>query len=94
VGWQGPINMVDDIAKVSAVLRSWEDRFGARVVGVGFATLDLSVAAPPVEEDHALRVAAEHFAFCPDNVWQSDTPTLTAYAESIRGVNRWSFWWD
>lgn len=94
VGWQGPINMVDDIAKISAVLRSWEDRFGARVVGLGFATLDLSVAAPPVDADHALRVAAEHFAVCPDNVWQSDTPTLTAYAESIRGVNRWSFWWD
>ncbi|MBQ1074179.1 DUF4253 domain-containing protein [Micromonospora sp. C31] len=92
-GWSGPTNHTGDAGEISAVLRSWEDRFGVRVVGVGFATLQLSVAAPPTSTGHALAVAAEHFAFCPDNVWQG-AETLAAYAEQILGVRSWSFWWD
>ncbi|MRT44586.1 DUF4253 domain-containing protein, partial [Xylella fastidiosa subsp. multiplex] len=35
------------------------------------------------------------FAFCPDNIWQGDDPTRTAYAERHL-LNRpaWHFWWD
>ncbi|MEO3767750.1 DUF4253 domain-containing protein [Streptomyces sp. B8F3] len=93
-GWSGPANY-DDTAKFSAVVRDWERRFGARVVGVGFDTLHLSVAGPPLHAQDALLVAAEHFAFCPDNVWQGSSPqTLAAYAERIVGMNCWDFWWD
>jgi hypothetical protein len=93
MGWQGAINHNPWIAPLSAVLRGWEDRFGARVVGVGFNTLDLSVAAPPVTTRHALHVAAEHWAFCPDILFQGPA-TLVDYAAQIRGKNSWSFWWD
>jgi hypothetical protein len=94
-GWDGPVNHVDDTAEISAVLRDWEDRFGARVVGVGFATLLLSVAAPPTTIEEALPVAAEHFAFCPDNVWQGHAPqTLAGYANRIMNDHSWTFWWD
>ncbi|WP_199443750.1 DUF4253 domain-containing protein [Umezawaea beigongshangensis] len=94
-GWTGPTNHTDDTAEVSAVLRDWEERFGARVVGVGFSTLLLSVAAPPATHEEALAVAAEHFALCPDNVWQGDEPrTLAAHAERIVGDHSWVFWWD
>lgn len=75
-GWQGAVNYIGDTAHLSAVLRSWEDRFGVRLVGAGFAELYLSVAASPTSDAEAIHVAAEHFAFCPDNVWQgSATPT-------------------
>jgi hypothetical protein len=37
-------------------------------------------------------VAAEHFAFCPENMWQGTA--LAAYAEQLIGVNHWGFWWD
>ncbi|SBT95490.1 protein of unknown function [Streptomyces sp. DI166] len=95
VGWAGPCNYDNDTAKFSAVVRDWEHRFGARVVAVGFSTLHLSVVAPPANEHDALLVAAEHFAFCPDNIWQGDRPyTLAAYAERITGVHHWDFWWD
>ncbi|HEX6340755.1 DUF4253 domain-containing protein [Umezawaea sp.] len=94
-GWTGPMNYTNDTAEVSAVLRNWEDRFGARVVGVGFATLLLSVAAPPSTYVEALAVAAEHFAFCPDNVLQGSSPqTLASYAERLVGDHSWAFWWD
>jgi hypothetical protein len=93
MGWQGAINHNEWIAPLSAVLRGWEDRFGVRVVGVGFDTLELSVAAPPVTARHALRVAAEHWAFCPDSIIQGPG-TLMDYAAQIRGSTSWSFWWD
>ena len=93
MGWQGAINHNPWIAPLSAVLRGWEDRFGGRVIGVGFDTLELSVAAPPVTVRHALQVAAEHWAFCPDNILQGPG-TLMDYAIQIRGKTSWSFWWD
>jgi hypothetical protein len=95
IGWTGPVNHTDDTGEIAAVVRSWEDRFGAVVVGVGFADLYLSIAAPPSTEQEALHVAAEHFAFCPDNIWQNSHPhTLAAYAERLVGRNSWEFWWD
>jgi hypothetical protein len=93
-GWSGPCNHTNATNELSAVLRSWEDRFGARVVAIELATLHVSVAAPPQDLDHARAVALEHFAFCPDNIWQSDTNTLDRYAETLIGVNTWTFWWD
>jgi Domain of unknown function (DUF4253) len=93
-GWAGPLNYTSDTGQIAAIVRSWEDRFGARVVGVGFADLYVSVAAPPVTLDEALPVAAEHFAFCPDNIWQGHPHTLTGYASRLVGINSWTFWWD
>ncbi|RZU53150.1 uncharacterized protein DUF4253 [Krasilnikovia cinnamomea] len=93
LGWAGPTNHDSDISRVSAVLRDWEDRFGTRLIGLGFDTMYLSVAAPPVERDHALRVAAEHFALAPDNITQG-TGSLAEYAGDLMESTRWSFWWD
>ncbi|MFE1787726.1 DUF4253 domain-containing protein [Streptomyces sp. NPDC059525] len=94
-GWAGPCNYDDDTAKFSAVIADWEHRFGTRVVAVGFSTLHLSVAAPPMTQEDALLVAAEHFAFCPDNMRQGSRPhTLATYAERLTGAHNWDFWWD
>ncbi|NUQ99489.1 MAG: DUF4253 domain-containing protein [Streptomyces sp.] len=92
-GWQGPANYDNDTAKFSAVLRDWEHRFGTRLVCAGFATLHLSVAAPPADRSAALAIAAEHFAFCPDNITQG-AGSLTAYADQLIDAHDWEFWWD
>ncbi|WP_418959759.1 DUF4253 domain-containing protein [Streptomyces tritici] len=94
IGWAGPLNHENDVARLCAVLRSWEDRFGIRVVGLGFDVLVVSVAAPPVSLPEAEELAAEHFAFCPDNVWQRGPGTLEAYARGLVGEHVWTFWWD
>ncbi len=91
-GWDGATNYTETV-RLSAVLRTWEDRFGVRVIGAGSADLYLSVAAPPTTVAEALPVAAEHFAFCPDNVWQGTGP-LTRYAEGLVNTPLWRFWWD
>jgi hypothetical protein len=93
VGWPGPASHDSDTARLCAVLRSWEDRFGIRVVALGFDVLVLSVAAPPTALAEAEAVAAEHFAFCPDSVLQGPG-TLDAYAGQLNGERVWSFWWD
>ncbi|WP_436527961.1 DUF4253 domain-containing protein [Actinoplanes sp. HUAS TT8] len=93
IGWSGPLNHENDTAMISAVLRSWEERFGARLVGLGFDTMVLGVAAPPRDLDHARRVAAEHLGFCPDNITQG-SGSLEEYAAELVGADRWEFWWD
>ncbi|MET8628062.1 DUF4253 domain-containing protein [Kitasatospora sp. NPDC004669] len=91
-GWYGT-NGHDDTGAVAAVLRSWQERFGARVVQAGADSLYLSVAAPPADVEEALPVAAEHVALCPDNVFQGPG-SLADYAEELVGGHAWSFWWD
>ncbi|MCG5213139.1 DUF4253 domain-containing protein [Streptosporangium sp. KLBMP 9127] len=93
MGWQGALHHNEWTPPLAAVVRTWEERFAVRVVGLGFNTLELSVAAPPVTPAHALHVAAEHWAFCPDSILQGPG-NLIDYAEQIQGANAWSFWWD
>ncbi|MFJ8793214.1 DUF4253 domain-containing protein [Streptomyces sp. NPDC102462] len=94
IGWSGPVNHEDDVARLCAVLRSWEDRFGIRVVALGFDTLVVSVAAPPATRAEAQALAAEHFAFCPDNLTQNGRDSLADYADTLMTERTWSFWWD
>jgi predicted DNA-binding WGR domain protein len=93
LGWSGAVNMHQDPVLMSAVLRSWEDRWVARVVEIGFDALTLTVGISPPDRETALALAAEHFAFCPDNIWQG-AGTLVAYAEALRQSRIWTFWWD
>ncbi|MFF2554857.1 DUF4253 domain-containing protein [Nocardia sp. NPDC058058] len=90
-GWWGQLNHTNFTEEVSAVLRSWELRFGVRVIKVGWDTLDLSVGAPPTSREHALQVAAEHLAFCPDNL---ACDPIESYAADLIGRTHWTFWWD
>jgi hypothetical protein len=92
MGWNGAVNQAST-ATLTVVLRSWEERFGATVMGVGFDSLDLLVERPAASEQQALAVAAEHFAFCADNVYQG-TGSIREYAEELPGATRWAFWWD
>ncbi|MFF2780857.1 DUF4253 domain-containing protein [Streptomyces sp. NPDC058052] len=95
IGWTGPLNHENDVARLSAVLRSWEDRFGARVVALTPSRLLVSVAAPPRTAEEAEALAAEHFAFCPDNITQGSSSTLRDYARTmLLDVPVWTFWWD
>jgi uncharacterized protein DUF4253 len=61
----GGLASEQDAAVISAVLRSWEERFSATAYEVAPSLVKLSVAAPPATIEHALLVAAEHMAFCP-----------------------------
>jgi hypothetical protein len=78
---------------VATVLRSWEDRFGARLLRVGFAEISLLASRPPRSTAHAQRVASEHFAFCDECAGRGlhDIPRITA---SLMESPVWTFWLD
>jgi hypothetical protein len=92
LGWSGPVNHGLDGSDVSAVLRSWESRYGAVLTGLGFNTLVLAVAEPPTEPTDVRQVMQEIYAFCPDLVNQGigDVGGLDPMVRSLE----WSFWWD
>ena len=101
-GWTGAINVLGS-AQVSAVLRSWEDRFGVVLVGLAFATITLLATRPPATDKDAVSVAAEIAAFCPDVLSQDGPWDGFGYASggTIEGLARllacrsvWNLWWD
>jgi hypothetical protein len=78
---------------VSAVLRSWEDRYGARLLEVGFAEFRLVVSRPPRTVDEALPIAAEHIAFC-DECGRMGLRHVQMLAKTLVDNPFWDFWWD
>jgi hypothetical protein len=76
-----------------AALRSWHDRFGAELVGVGADVLNLRVAIRPATRDAALALAREQHLYCADIVDQG-VETLSALAAALMADDWWYFWWD
>ncbi|MFH7333934.1 DUF4253 domain-containing protein [Streptomyces sp. KHY 26] len=76
-----------------ALLRSWEDRFGAPVVAFDGAMIHVSVARPPRDADHANRLALEHVLTGADNINDGTVP-CPDHAASLLDSPLWSFWWD
>jgi hypothetical protein len=75
----------------AAVLRSWEERFGARLFALTHDEACLLVERPPPDLEAALPVAAEHFVFCDEPAGRQ--PVRTTAAEIV-GAPVWYFWWD
>ena len=100
-GWYGSLNRIGS-AEVSAVLGSWEDRFGVVLVGLGFATITLLVTRPPTTVEGALHAAAEVAALCPDALWQPESqPFSLARDCTLEAISRepvrepvWHLWFD
>jgi hypothetical protein len=87
---------------LGAVLRSWEDRFGAHLLGADDLRIRLVVERPPQTIEEATAIAAEHWATCescgPDagleddgRYGRSDIPGIAAV---IQGSALWTLAWD
>lgn len=99
LGWLGPTNYDLVGEPLSAVLRSWEERFGAVPIAITFDSLTLLVPRAPRRKrfsrkgDTQLRLlAAEHYALCPDNIDQGMDPN--DYVAGLAHWGAWEFWWD
>lgn len=96
IGWSGVTNYEATALPIAAVLRSWEERFGARLLEVGFAEIRLLVERPPRSYEAAQRLAAEQFAFCDEctlrgRVGLNEVSHITA---GLVNTPIWGFWWD
>lgn len=91
--FQGPLPF-------SAVLRTWEDRFGARLVQVGpSAEFRLLVQRPLRTMPEALSIAAEHWAFSTTWIGEGngerlDLTEIRDIAPRVVDSPIWGFWWD
>jgi hypothetical protein len=92
LGWLGASNH-RDASELAAVLRSWEDRYGARLLDVGFADIRLLVSRPPQTLEAAEQLAAEHYAFSNESARRglSDIGSIT---RALVNNPFWDFWWD
>jgi hypothetical protein len=99
-GWElpaylrfGSYNACPSPAEHVSVLRRWCTQFDAEIVGVSYEVIELRVGSPPNDRDHALALAYEQFAYCPDIVDQG-VGTLDALAATLLHGTVWYFWWD
>ena len=84
-GWNGH---VDAHVKV-ALLRKWQQHYGAELVAVTADAMDIHINRKPATREEALSLAQEHRAFCPTNV-----ATLAEIAAELMLLDWWQFWWD
>jgi hypothetical protein len=96
VGWVA----FDDLADhpngvwIGSVLRSFEDRFGARLLKIGpGARIRLLVERPPRTIQAARKVAAEHKAFADEHA-DLGSVTVAMLAPVLMDSPVWAFWWD
>lgn len=98
VGFNGTANRYGTPAPLAAVLRSWEQRFGAALLEVGFDHIRLLVQRPPRTLPAAQAAAAEIWAMC-DEFWEIEEsrPALrnvSDIADYLVGAPFWSMWLD
>lgn len=91
LGWLGATNTQLTGADITAVLRSWEDRFEAVLVSIGFDTLEVQVGNRPESAQQRGKLVSEHYWICPDN-FAASMPDY--YSQGLSTWTRWSFWWD
>lgn len=93
IGWTGATNWYHNALPIAAVLRSWEDRFGATLLQLGFAEIRLLAKRPPRCAKNAQLLAAEQYAFCDECAGQGlhDVPAIT---DHLMKSAVWTMWWD
>lgn len=76
-----------------ALMRFWQQSWGAEVVGITHDIVEMYVRKPPSNKVDALKLAKQHYLYCQDIVDQG-TQTLEALAAILLGSTVWHFWWD
>ena len=79
---------------IGSVLRSWEERFGARLLRIGAdAVLQVLAERPPRTLDVATQLAAEFYAFA-DEIDRNAAYTVSGIAAGLVDTPIWTFGWD
>lgn len=76
-----------------AVWKYWEEKYGAKIVGVSNDVIEAYVDNPPQTEDEAMQLAMEQYLYCNDIVDQG-VETVANLAATLFKQKVWYFWWD
>jgi hypothetical protein len=78
--------------ELAAMLGSWEERWGALLVGFDEHALTFAVLRPPTSLEEAVEAAAEHHALYPDEL--ADFADDRAFAEALVDAVTWTLTWS
>lgn len=100
-GWQVPTllnygfwNDCPEPAVHGAVLRHWNDRYGAELVCMDHASLELVMSRPPWTRLEALAFAGEYAGYCSDGMDLYQAEGLPDLAACLINAGVVHFWWD
>lgn len=88
-GW----NSVPYDHELIAVLKDFDERYGAKLISLTHDVLELWVERPITDPVVACEAAKEQYALCPDIVDQG-TESVQALAQGLLNARVWFFWWD
>jgi hypothetical protein len=77
----------------AALMKHWQEKYGAEVVGITHDVVEMRVARPPKTRAAALALARQQCAYCVDIVSQG-VQTLSRLAACLLNGHAWYFWWD
>jgi hypothetical protein len=74
----------------AALWKRFAERYGARPLLLGAATIDAVVSRPPTTPDALCALVAEQIAYAPESVSEG----VLAHAWALYDCGGWGFWWD
>lgn len=77
-----------------AIHRDWHARFGAEVVCVSGAVVEMRVSRPPTDRAAAHALAREQFLYTGGDLVYQGYADLRPLASALIGARYWYFWWD
>ncbi len=81
-------------AEHGAILRYFEQRYGAELVVLTGTTAEFAVSRPPTTRPDAIALAWEYRNYNDGEYDYYMAETLTDLAASLLGTNEWRAWWD
>jgi len=76
-----------------AIWKYWEEKYGAKIIGVSSDIIEAYVTNPPKSKEEAMELAWEQYLYCYDIVEQG-VETVSNLGASVLNHKFWYFWWD
>lgn len=76
-----------------AIWKYWEDKYGAKIVGISNDIIEAYVENPPQTQEEAMQLAMEQYLYCADIVDQG-VESVANLAVLLLKQKVWYFWWD
>ncbi len=76
-----------------AIWKYWEEKYGAKIVGISQDIIEAWVENPPQTQEEAMQLAMEQYLYCGDIVDQG-VETVANLAALLLKQKVWYFWWD
>ena len=78
-----------------AIVKEWVNAYGFQPVAIAADMVEGTVPKLPKDEEEAMEIAQQQYAFAPDLVEQCcGDATLGQLADTLSKSNVWFFWWD